>query len=275
MQANAPGLLGRLVRETLSTPTTPEVRAPPPARRATAMRRASSSASRGHSQCATSGRARALAHASIAVLKLVVSRGAPAASIAAKSASASRQQPAASAARTTRATTEEMPPSPGRASTTAPGTASIAGSGVSTRAERRGRCGKRGDVTSVAVWQAWQAWQRQTMLVASATLMLAAGNDDERCKPGGADEALSMQQQELTDLALDCSLATEAFPMERVITVFERADMADAKPGEAPKAGDGALESRWSSCARRRASAATRRSVRRRSRRSRRTWRTR
>ena len=33
MQANAPGLLGRLVRETLSTPTTPEARAPPPATR--------------------------------------------------------------------------------------------------------------------------------------------------------------------------------------------------------------------------------------------------
>ena len=59
---------------------------------------------------------------------------------------------------------------------------------------------------------------------------------------GAAGEALTMQQTELTDLALDCSLATEAFPMARVITVFERADMTDAKPGEAPKAGDGALE---------------------------------
>jgi len=59
---------------------------------------------------------------------------------------------------------------------------------------------------------------------------------------GKANEALTMQQTELTDLALDCSLATDAFPMARVIVVFERADMADAKPGEAPKPGDGALE---------------------------------
>jgi hypothetical protein len=33
-----------------------------------------------------------------------------------------------------------------------------------------------------------------------------------------------MQPNELTDLALDCSLATEAFPMERVLIVFESAD---------------------------------------------------
>jgi len=51
-----------------------------------------------------------------------------------------------------------------------------------------------------------------------------------------------MQQTELTDLALDCSLSTDKFPMSRVIELFERADMADAKPGEAPKPGDGALE---------------------------------
>ena len=36
--------------------------------------------------------------------------------------------------------------------------------------------------------------------------------------------ALTMQQTELTDLALDCSLATESFPMERVVAVFESAD---------------------------------------------------
>jgi hypothetical protein len=56
------------------------------------------------------------------------------------------------------------------------------------------------------------------------------------------DQELTMQQTELTDLALDCSLATDKFPMSRVIELFERADMADAKPGEAPKPGDGALE---------------------------------
>ena len=45
-----------------------------------------------------------------------------------------------------------------------------------------------------------------------------------------------MQQQELTDLALDCSLATEGFPMERVVQVFESADMKKGAKG------DGSLE---------------------------------
>ena len=55
----------------------------------------------------------------------------------------------------------------------------------------------------------------------------------EKGGKGGADTALTMQQQELTDLALDCSLATDAFPMAKVVLVFEGADMADAKPGHA------------------------------------------
>jgi len=52
-----------------------------------------------------------------------------------------------------------------------------------------------------------------------------------------------MQQKELTDLALDCSLATESFPMERVQIVFESAD--SVKDPTALKKGvkaDGSLE---------------------------------
>ena len=58
-----------------------------------------------------------------------------------------------------------------------------------------------------------------------------------------ASQALTMQQTELTDLALDCSLATDAFPMARVVLVFESADavkdQAALKKGAKP---DGALE---------------------------------
>ena len=47
----------------------------------------------------------------------------------------------------------------------------------------------------------------------------------------------TMQQAELVDLALDCGLATDAFPMARVQAVFARADATDDG-----KLGDSALE---------------------------------
>jgi hypothetical protein len=60
---------------------------------------------------------------------------------------------------------------------------------------------------------------------------------------GGNEGAATMQQQELVDLALDCSLASEAFPMERVIEVFESADaVKDAKAIAKGAKADGALE---------------------------------
>ena len=60
---------------------------------------------------------------------------------------------------------------------------------------------------------------------------------------GSATAALTMQQNELTDLALDCSLSTEAFPMERVILVFESADaVKDAKALAKGAKADGSLE---------------------------------
>ena len=46
-------------------------------------------------------------------------------------------------------------------------------------------------------------------------------------KIGGSHAADTMQQTELTNLALDCGIASEAFPMTRVIQIFERADMVD------------------------------------------------
>ena len=54
---------------------------------------------------------------------------------------------------------------------------------------------------------------------------------------GSAHAAETMQQTELTNLALDCGLATEAFPMARVQGVFARADQTDDGRG-----GDHALE---------------------------------
>ena len=59
----------------------------------------------------------------------------------------------------------------------------------------------------------------------------------KRDDSGSATALETMQQTELVDLALDCGLATAAFPMARVQLVFARADMT-----EAGKAGDQALE---------------------------------
>jgi len=57
---------------------------------------------------------------------------------------------------------------------------------------------------------------------------------------GSAKSAETMQQTELTDLALDCGIASEAFPMARVQNIFERADQVG--DGAAAKGGDNALE---------------------------------
>ena len=54
---------------------------------------------------------------------------------------------------------------------------------------------------------------------------------------GGAVASKSLQQTELVNLALDCCLATAAFPMARIQAVFTLADLKDDG-----KAGDGALE---------------------------------
>ena len=62
-----------------------------------------------------------------------------------------------------------------------------------------------------------------------------------------------MQKSELTNLALDCGIASEAFPMARVINIFERADQVDdmlqvskadrrVKTGQPAKGGDNSLE---------------------------------
>ena len=51
-----------------------------------------------------------------------------------------------------------------------------------------------------------------------------------------------MQQTELTNLALDCGLASDAFPMVRVQNIFERADQEDADAAGVKKGGDNALE---------------------------------
>jgi len=68
-----------------------------------------------------------------------------------------------------------------------------------------------------------------------------------------AHAAETMQQIELTNLALDCGIASETFPMARVIQCFERADQVDdtlqvsaadrrVKTGQSAKGGDGSLE---------------------------------
>ena len=64
----------------------------------------------------------------------------------------------------------------------------------------------------------------------------------------GARGASTMDQTELTQFAVDCSLATANFPMTRIIELFERADVVDdakdgkSKSGQKAGAGDGALE---------------------------------
>ena len=68
-----------------------------------------------------------------------------------------------------------------------------------------------------------------------------------------ATAALTMQQTELTNLALDCQLANEQFSMTRVINIFERADQVDdtfqvskadrrVVSGQTAKGGDNGLE---------------------------------
>ena len=70
---------------------------------------------------------------------------------------------------------------------------------------------------------------------------------------GSAKAAETMQQSELINLALDCGIASEAFPMARVINIFERADQVDDSfavskadkrvvTGASAKGGDGSLE---------------------------------
>ena len=59
----------------------------------------------------------------------------------------------------------------------------------------------------------------------------------ERSEMPSSKGALTMQQGELVDLALDCGLPTDALPMARVQGVFARADQTDEGKG-----GDHALE---------------------------------
>lgn len=50
---------------------------------------------------------------------------------------------------------------------------------------------------------------------------------------GGAFSAMTMDQTELTQFAVDCALETGEFPITRIIAIFERADIVDdAKDGK-------------------------------------------
>ena len=77
----------------------------------------------------------------------------------------------------------------------------------------------------------WGPWDRSVVRHASAATAITAGGSSE---PSALE---TMQQAELVDLALDCGLATDAFPMARVQAVFARADATDDG-----KLGDSALE---------------------------------
>ena len=61
---------------------------------------------------------------------------------------------------------------------------------------------------------------------------------------GSAKGAMTMQQTELTEFAVDCCIESPDFAMTRVIILFERADQVDAnsKSGAKAGAGDGSLE---------------------------------
>ena len=68
----------------------------------------------------------------------------------------------------------------------------------------------------------------------------ARGGDGEVQDKG----AMTMQQTELTEFCVDCSIESGEFTMGRVIKIFERADQVDenSKSGEKAGAGDGSLE---------------------------------
>ena len=70
---------------------------------------------------------------------------------------------------------------------------------------------------------------------------------------GSAKQVMTMQSTELTNLALDCELATDNFKTARINTIFDRADQVDSTlkgsrgdkrkmEGEAAKQGDAGLE---------------------------------
>jgi hypothetical protein len=68
----------------------------------------------------------------------------------------------------------------------------------------------------------WGPWDRSVVRHASAATAMTSGGSSE---PSALE---TMQQAELVDLALDCGLATDAFPMARVQAVFARADATKA-----------------------------------------------
>ena len=74
-------------------------------------------------------------------------------------------------------------------------------------------------------------WEKEVFL--SSRMRTASSNRSLiTCKSGsagsGSVKALeTMQQTELVDLAIDCGLTGEGFPMARVQNVFERADQVD------------------------------------------------
>ena len=100
-------------------------------------------------------------------------------------------------------------------------------------------------------------WEKEVF-----TLLYSSGRAQVHLRPlckewlgglGYANAAMTMQQTELVDLALDCELTSESFSMARVQNIFERADQVDdtfveskadkrVLLGETAKGGDNGLE---------------------------------
>ena len=101
-------------------------------------------------------------------------------------------------------------------------------------------------------------WEKEVFDILHANIAELKSIFNQYSKIGGGGSgslsaAETMQVNELTNLALDCGIASETFPMTRVINIFERADQVDGTlkaskadkrvtTGKNAKGGDGSLE---------------------------------
>jgi hypothetical protein len=122
------------------------------------------------------------------------------------------------------------------------------------------------DADCVATWAkmdlshvfGFPTWEKEVFGLFAASFPELKSIFDQYAKSGtagsaSAGAAMTMQQTELQNLALDCELSTEAFNMTRVINIFKRADQVDdtfqvskadrrVVTGETAKGGDRGLE---------------------------------
>ena len=132
--------------------------------------------------------------------------------------------------------------------------------------ERFDAAGSGADPAFLAVWEkmdlghvfGFPTWEKEAFALFSASFEELQSIFNQYAKSGtagsaSANAALTMQQTELQNLALDCGLSSETFSMTRVINIFKRADQVDdtfveskadkrVLLGETAKGGDHGLE---------------------------------